>query len=193
MSEQGTFWGGIQKTPYRSRTRIGTLSNGELKRRKAEHSKRWREQNRERLREHYAKYRDDPRVRERSKRHSREWYEKNRERALQQAAARYQADRPKYLKYAKEWAQKNPDKVHAYKDKKRQRQRQKWGIVDPPAETRTGPCEICGRVKRLCCDHDHDTGIKRGWLCHSCNLHYDWAIRFAPEIDKYFRKGAKNA
>ena len=43
-------------------------------------------------------------------------------------------------------------------------------------------CPICNRdeleIKEAspnkknvwCCDHDHDTGLFRGWLCHKCNL-----------------------
>lgn len=26
------------------------------------------------------------------------------------------------------------------------------------------------RVKNWACDHDHSTGLFRGWLCHKCNL-----------------------
>lgn len=35
-----------------------------------------------------------------------------------------------------------------------------------------GPaCQICGNVPRrgLDQDHDHRTGLTRGWLCHRCN------------------------
>lgn len=35
-------------------------------------------------------------------------------------------------------------------------------------------CECCQASpkpgKALCRDHNHDTGLFRGWLCHSCNL-----------------------
>jgi hypothetical protein len=37
----------------------------------------------------------------------------------------------------------------------------------PPAGT---PCECCGRIRRLCLDHDHKTDEFRGWLCHACNV-----------------------
>jgi hypothetical protein len=32
-----------------------------------------------------------------------------------------------------------------------------------------GRCAICGKVRDLVCDHDHLTGLVRGWLCQSCN------------------------
>lgn len=35
----------------------------------------------------------------------------------------------------------------------------------PPKE-----CEACGKEKRLYFDHDHSTGIFRGWICSKCNL-----------------------
>lgn len=31
-------------------------------------------------------------------------------------------------------------------------------------------CEICGSIGRICFDHDHATGLFRGWICHRCNL-----------------------
>lgn len=32
-----------------------------------------------------------------------------------------------------------------------------------------GRCAVCGRHADLVCDHDHATGLVRGWLCRSCN------------------------
>ncbi|MET9950138.1 endonuclease domain-containing protein [Streptomyces sp. NPDC006339] len=37
------------------------------------------------------------------------------------------------------------------------------------AEWQDGRCAICGKVRDLVCDHDHRTGLVRGWLCQSCN------------------------
>ena len=36
----------------------------------------------------------------------------------------------------------------------------------PPAGT---PCNACGRLERLYCDHDHATKKFRGWICRQCN------------------------
>lgn len=52
----------------------------------------------------------------------------------------------------------------------RKLQRLRLGIKDATDEMPQRPCEICGREGlRLCCDHDHDTGLTRGWLCVACN------------------------
>jgi hypothetical protein len=38
------------------------------------------------------------------------------------------------------------------------------------ARWQAGRCAICGKARELVCDHDHATGLVRGWLCHSCNI-----------------------
>jgi len=30
-------------------------------------------------------------------------------------------------------------------------------------------CDVCGSAERICWDHDHQTGVHRGWLCNKCN------------------------
>lgn len=34
---------------------------------------------------------------------------------------------------------------------------------------RVGPCEICGKDAKRHLDHDHETGLVRGFLCSGCN------------------------
>lgn len=45
---------------------------------------------------------------------------------------------------------------------------------DEILETQGGVCAICQNEcatgRRLAVDHDHETGIVRGLLCHTCNL-----------------------
>lgn len=56
------------------------------------------------------------------------------------------------------------------------------GIVDATDERGSGPCEVCGREGlRLCQDHDHSTGLRRGWLCVACNRGLGY-LQDSPEI-----------
>src|ERR1035437_2903576 len=44
-----------------------------------------------------------------------------------------------------------------------------YGPRGLPLSKMTGTCEICGRKRKLVCDHDHVTGFVRGWVCGTCN------------------------
>lgn len=59
--------------------------------------------------------------------------------------------------------------------------RKRYGLTmeqyEQMVEDQKGLCAICGNPqqeqrgqKRLCVDHDHDTGQVRGLLCTNCNL-----------------------
>lgn len=50
---------------------------------------------------------------------------------------------------------------------RRARYRYKYGIN--PID-KIGECSICGKTKRLCVDHDHNTGKIRGIICLNCNV-----------------------
>jgi hypothetical protein len=66
--------------------------------------------------------------------------------------------------YQKEWAKKN-------RASKTAAQRTRRGVSGITREA-PGNCECCGveLVKNVNCDHDHETGKFRGWLCSKCNL-----------------------
>ena len=62
-------------------------------------------------------------------------------------------------------------------------------------------CEICGKTveetihytgkyatKRLCIDHNHQTGEFRGLLCQSCNRQLGWYEKYRDYIDNYLSK-----
>ena len=36
----------------------------------------------------------------------------------------------------------------------------------PPSGT---PCQLCDRIDKLFCDHDHVSKQFRGWICRNCN------------------------
>jgi hypothetical protein len=42
-------------------------------------------------------------------------------------------------------------------------------LIDELVEWQQGRCAICGEHRNLVCDHDHETGMVRGFLCGRCN------------------------
>lgn len=65
------------------------------------------------------------------------------------------------------WRAANPEKVRRYRVKG---QRLAMGCIDATDEIKAGPCESCGDfLECLHFDHDHATGLFRGWLCSCCN------------------------
>ena len=62
---------------------------------------------------------------------------------------------------------KNYESQRVRNERQRERDRQKKIELAgrPPPET----CELCGEVANVVWDHDHQTGLFRGWLCDRCN------------------------
>lgn len=51
-------------------------------------------------------------------------------------------------------------------------QRRRRGQTEPPTRLMPDACEGCGKPrdsKSLAADHDHTTGLFRGWFCLNCN------------------------
>jgi len=70
----------------------------------------------------------------------------------------------------------------------------RYGVksVDVPAN-----CQVCGSEggkKGICVDHDHATGVVRGFLCQPCNLALG-AVADDPErlekLAEYLRRGSR--
>ena len=76
-----------------------------------------------------------------------------------------------YNERARAWAKDHPERTRATYARYRLKKRLA-GAPRPCPEL----CEVCGRKGQrwsagtLCRDHDHATGLFRGWLCHKCNL-----------------------
>ena len=73
----------------------------------------------------------------------------------------------------REWYVKNADKKKAYQRKSDLKRN--YGLTieqwDALVALQEGRCAICkGKPQgRLVVDHDHNTGVRRGLLCHLCN------------------------
>lgn len=85
------------------------------------------------------------------------------------------------LAQKKVYNKKNREKMAAYRKENRERtlariRLNKYGVTSDDLKRilakQGGVCAICGSFgggKRLCVDHDHETGKVRGLLCQSCN------------------------
>lgn len=85
----------------------------------------------------------------------------------------------------RKWQEDNRERYRAYI---RRYGRVKSGVKDATGEEKTGPCEICGRIKKLHFDHDHATGLHRGWLCPVCNGRLGWLEKHKLQIESYLGK-----
>ncbi len=87
---------------------------------------------------------------------------------------RYAAD-PAYREMIKarcraHYANHTPEQKTRYRATRRKAGRKALGILDATGEAKVGECPICLRQDtKLLCDHDHQTGKIRGWLCILCN------------------------
>lgn len=77
-------------------------------------------------------------------------------------------NRGKEFQRVEEWRARNPEKMAAQRSRWFQRHNlpKKERLAGRPRPTF---CELCGRRGRIQFDHDHNTGLFRGWLCSPCN------------------------
>ncbi len=71
--------------------------------------------------------------------------------------------------YNKAWRAAHPESEREYD--RRYNIRRKYGLAVAEYDDLVGRgCEVCGTLeRRICVDHDHDTGTVRGALCANCN------------------------
>lgn len=84
----------------------------------------------------------------------------------------------------KRWRKRHPEAAKAMaknrdmrvvRDAARRKRAQRFHYAPPPLEKDCPPrpldsrCQGCGRLAKLMMDHDHDTGVFRGWVCQFCN------------------------
>ena len=85
---------------------------------------------------------------------------------------------------ARKWRLANLDKA---REASRLCTRRRYGVLNPTNESKRGECQICHKICDLKFDHDHKTGIHRGWLCNGCNPKLDWHIKYFLAIQKYLQ------
>jgi hypothetical protein len=64
----------------------------------------------------------------------------------------------------KQYRQSNPEQHRGYTNKYYLNRKEREA-----GRARPDTCELCGTGTKLEWDHDHETGLFRGWLCNRCN------------------------
>lgn len=114
------------------------------------------------------------------KQRRRKRYAENRDLILAQNRKWWAANPEKIRESVRKWRKENPEKMRALSRRKHAKRR---GYLDcteyppPPADSR---CAICSKVSKMYFDHDHETGMFRGYLCRFCNTGLG---RFGDNID----------
>jgi hypothetical protein len=127
------------------------------------------------------------------------------EKEKRRQAAKYQRNKEHYLKYNRDYLKANPEKRREYearkkianpqrfKEQRRRLHRRKMSEkVALAGRPRPDHCELCGRKGPIYWDHDHVTGLFRGWLCRGCNTSLGmmmdnpvWLRRLADYVERF--------
>jgi len=112
------------------------------------------------------------------KEYRRQWYSRNRERL-----------RPIHTEATRLWRLQNPE---AYRQSSRwsmKRRKDKLTLAQFGVERPTfWLCNICNKPisgRSLHLDHDHKTGLFRGWLCYRCNVNFGWFESRRDRVNAY--------
>jgi hypothetical protein len=158
----------------------------------------WREKNKDRVSSYKAEW--HLQNKERMNAASRAWGQANAVQNNAKAREKYINDPEYYKQRAKAYAAANPERVSFSAIKRLYGMSQEeYGSL---LESQGGACAICcgpptGRGKksgRYYVDHDHDTGVVRGLLCHGCNIgigHLKDSSELLMKASKYLKKAGK--
>lgn len=141
--------------------------------RASEYDKQYKEDNVEKLREYQREYQRAYRIKNIDKiREQQKLNQRKRRAAKKEAGIKEITKSRKHEDIIKELT---PEEIPAYLEKKEKRltrrRENELGIKDATGIQPAGNCESCGNYfEKLTCDHDHKTGVIRGWLCRRCNL-----------------------
>lgn len=94
------------------------------------------------------------------------------ERHKREVRAHRRAHPEMYKEYNRKWRDANIQKARQLEVEKVRKST--YGIdastFNRMVSDQNGRCAICMRKAKLCVDHDHETGLIRGLLCHFCNV-----------------------
>ncbi len=100
--------------------------------------------------------------------YNKEYLEKegNREKAQARSVAWGKNNPEKRRAIVKKYHDSHPEKTKSYTLK-----RAGWTVeqYEEVCKQQEGKCAICEAVEKLCADHSHKTGLRRGLLCFTCN------------------------
>jgi hypothetical protein len=136
---------------------------------KAYNAKRTKEQQARADRVKYAKHKD--KIKARVLAH----YHANHDAAIARKQRYSENNREEIRERARQWAKDNADKVKewAWESGIKRRHGMTRSDYEKIYNEQSGLCAICGQPpregKKLCIDHNHDTGAIRGLLCRNCN------------------------
>lgn len=127
---------------------------------RVEYHHNWYLENRERIAERQRAYRRNNKKRQAE--WGQRWYQENRER-VRATTQKYQEE------HREEIAARQRRHYLENKDLYKERARRARGVLSAATRPRPTVCEACGAAVELVFDHDHATGLFRGWLCGPCN------------------------